>query len=393
MVGPDPAETLSPTPGRVDVVCVDDRHLEPLAQFYRQTWDAGATAETVHRARAAAAAANPLSPGQPPPTFLLLAGGRALGHVTTIPVRLWAGGAQRAGYWVKGLMVVPDHRNGPVGMLLLREALHHLPLAMAMVVQPAPRRLLHALGFTDLGTIPNHLRLLRPTNLLRHLDSDALGVVAGARHLTRVVRLARRTGLAAAAGATAAAAGAVWSSLLGGVPRSLEVRIDTPLDSAEIDALWQEARRGLAAAPCRDGTYLRARYAAMGDGPYRLVAARAAGALRGVAVVRAPRTESDERLRGIRIATLSDLIFPPDQPHLGRAVIAGAERQAAALSADALLCSATHGVITSLLRRRAFLRLAGNVHFMIRDTEQGRYPPALADWWLTRGDSNADEMF
>src|SRR5213593_994324 len=129
----------------VDIVRADDRHAPALAEFYRAVWDPSATPEAVRRARATAAAQNPVTPGEEVPTFLFLQRGRVLGHVTTIPVRLHAAGTSRPGHWVKGLMVVPEHRNGPVGMLLLKEAVRQLDLAMAMVVQPAPRRLFQAL--------------------------------------------------------------------------------------------------------------------------------------------------------------------------------------------------------------------------------------------------------
>ena len=47
-----------------------------------------------------------------------------------------------------------------------------------------------------------------------------------------------------------------------------------------------------------------------------------------------------------------------------------------------------------LLRRCDFVRLPGNVHFFVRDPAGDRaLPQALADWWLTRGDSDAEEVF
>ena len=163
-----------PTTG-AEVVVADDRHLETLTDFYRQTWDADADAERVRTARLQAAECNPVCPGDPPPTFLFLLGGRAIGHVGSIPVRVWGAAGVRPAHWVKGLMVLPEHRNGPVGFLLLKDAMRHLELAMAMVVQPEARRLFQALGFADVGVLPNALRVLHPSRVLRRLDSAGVG--------------------------------------------------------------------------------------------------------------------------------------------------------------------------------------------------------------------------
>jgi hypothetical protein len=43
---------------------------------------------------------------------------------------------------------------------------------------------------------------------------------------------------------------------------------------------------------------------------------------------------------------------------------------------------------------QAYVPLPGNLHFLARDP-QGGYglPNALGEWWLTRGDGEADEVF
>lgn len=374
----------------VTIVRVADQHAAVLAEFYRGVWDPTATPESVRRSRSAAAAANPVVPGAEIPTFLFLQSNRALGHVTTIPVRLHACGVERPGHWVKGLMVVPEHRNGPVGMLLLKDAVKQLDLAMAMVVQAAPRRLFQALGFQDLGAMPNYLRLLRPGRVLSRLDVQQLPV---GRAIGSVIRLAQRSGIAGAAGAAGGAVIRAWAGITGHAPAGLTIGVDQALDEQALDALWQRARASIPAGPSRDGRMLRWRYASA-DGPYRFVAVREGSALVGVAVVRTPRADADPRLAGLRVATLSDVVFPLDRADVGLAALAGAEQVARDLDADALLCSASHRLLGRLLRRRAFVRVGANVHFMIRDPDPRRaFPASLEEWWLTRGDSSADEVF
>jgi hypothetical protein len=378
----------------VEVVRVDDRHVAPLAEFIRQVWDPTATPEGMRRTRAAAAAANPAALGKEIPTFLFLANGRAVGHVTTIPIRLRIGTAEHLAHWVNGFWVLPQHRNGPVGFLLLREAVRHLGCALVLVVQPAPRRLFEAFGFIDLGVLPNFLRILKPAKILRKLDLAAIGLAGSPRWLPPAVRIAQRLGIAAAAGIAAAGTARLWTAAAGRAPCPFEVQRPQEVDVREYDDLWRRACAEIAATPTRDGSYIRWRYGSHDEGRYQFVTVRDGSALAGFAAVRRPRAEGDPRLKGIRVATLSEVIFPKDLPNAGLALLAASEETAREVEADALLCSTSHRSLSPLLRRRAFVGLPGNLHFLVRDPAGNlALPQVLADWWLTRGDMDADETF
>ena len=117
-------------------------------------------------------------------------------------------------------------------------------------------------------------------------------------------------------------------------------------------------------------------------------------ALVGIAVLRRPRAISDRRLHGLRVATISDVVFPSRRAEVGLALLGGVERAARAAEADAILCTTSQRALARLLRRQAYLRLPGNVHFLLRDgTGNGRWPQDLASWGLARGDGDADEVF
>ena len=378
----------------VEVIRVDDRHTAALASFIQKTWDPTASEERVRRARAASASDNPAAHGTEPPTFLLMSGGQPLGHVTTIPIRLWRSGGELPAHWVKGLMVLPEHRNGPVGFYVLKEAVTQLDTALAMVVQPAPRKLFQALGFTDLGAMPNYLRVLDPVGFLRRLDLSALGLSGVPAWARAALRFAQRSGLARVGGAAAAATTRLWILVAGGRKHRLEIRTPEEIDRPGCDELWQRVRSKIAATPTRDAAYLDWRYKKSEPNRYSFGAVYEDGRLAGIAVVRRPRANGDPRLAGLRVATLSDLLFPPDRPRVGLAVLAAAETVARRLGADALLFSCSHSVFPPLLKRRAFAPLPGNVHPLIRAAADAQeLPTSLGDWWLTRGDSSADEVF
>lgn len=377
---------------RIEVIRVGEEHAEALAEFFRAVWSPESTANAIRANRAHAAAVNPVQPGADVPAFAFLSDGRVLGYIGTIPARLWNGVDEHEAHWLQGFMVLPEFRGGPVGHAVLKEAIRQLGLIAAMVVALPPRRLFTALGFHDAGPIRNYLTLIRPTRVLRALDLDALGVGGIPGWARRVLGLAQRTGLATVAGAVAVAAMGLWRATRGRPGRLADTREMPSL--ADLDALWREARVGLGAAPVRDGAYMHWRYGGSEIGTYVVVAVRDGHALVGMAAIRRPREEGDPRLRGIRVATLADVLYVPGRRDAALATLAAAERVASSLGADALLCTASHPAITTLLPRRAYVRFSGNVHFLIRDPRDAhRMSRELTDWWLTRGDASSDEVF
>jgi hypothetical protein len=267
---------------------------------------------------------------------------------------------------------------------------------MALVVQPEARRLYTALGFVDHGVLQERVRVLRADRVLRALaqpDSGLAQLSATQRAVLQLASVQPLRALAAAA-ATTALAGMRLTSTITIAARRLSVRAEDGVNPAEIDRLWARARDGLTAAPSRSGALLRWRYLGDGAPGYRMVAVRDRGQLSALAVVRPPRDESDSRLRGLRMATLADVLYPLDRPDCGLAAIAGAERAAQQTGSDALVCASTHPSRLQLLRRRAFLSVSGQVHLLSRSAPGEPPLPRAADsWWITRGDSNADEAF
>ena len=379
-------------------------HAEAIAAFYRQMWNPNTTAESFLASRRKAAAQNVAAPGAPPPTAIVLEGQRVIGYCGSVPQRLWDGVAEHPAYWVKGLMVLPEYRRGPIGYLLWKEIAAHLDHAAMMIVTPAARRLFGATGYTDLGGVPNYVRLLRPGRLAQRLDVAQLELRLP-RWLTTGIRIAQRTGLAGVGGM---AAGLV-ADIAAASTRAAAHRFTTACASespsrVELDELWYCARKGIPAGPVRDGLYLRWRFGADGSPPplgpegdenrYLFLTAREGARLVGVAVLLQPRETSDPRLHGARVATISDLVYPAERSAVGFALLAAVERAARERDGDAILCSASHRAVARLLRRQMYVPLPGNVHFFHRDGTGGkRWPPQLASWWLMRGDGGADEVF
>jgi hypothetical protein len=370
----------------VAVTRVEAEHLPVLAEFYRRVWDPAATPQGVAAARARAAAANPVAPGEPPPTWIVLREDRAIGHVTTIPITLWLDGRDQPAHWIKGLWVLPEFQRSAVGFLVLRAAVQELGTSLALVHEPAAVRLFGALGFTDLGGLPNDLRVLRARSLLRKLDLDALALGAVPAAVRPLLRWA--TAGAGLAAPVLDLATRLWAGIASGPAGRHTITMAESLDVPGSEALWQAVQSEVGAGTCRGGSELAARYSA---DDYVFVHVRDAARLVGLAIVKRPRAEGDARLRGIRIATLSDLLYAPSQPRTGLAVLRGAEAAAVTLDADALLCGASAAAVRNLARRRGFLPLPSNLHVLARAPDEA--PARLDAWWVTRGDSGGDGVF
>ena len=387
---------------RIVTALATEEHADAVAAFYREVWNPAATAESVVAGMRRSAAQNVAEPGQATPTALVLAGNRVVGYCGSIPQRLWDGVRERPAYWVKGLMVLPEYQKGPIGYLVVKELSRHLDCSTILTAAPAARRLFSALGYTELGAVANWSRPLRPSVIAERLDFDALGLSGLPNWVGAGVSVARRTGIAGLAAKLAGVGMDVASSLA----RLPAARLDTALGApsrAELNELWINARKSLTASPVRDGAYLESRFAKRSEqgqedkdesNPYTFVTTRDRGRLLGVAIVRRPRATSDARLKGIRVATLSDVVFPVDRADAGLATLGAIERVARAAGADAVTCMTSHPKLCALLRRQGYLRLGGNVHFFLRDVSaSNRFRTDLEDWWLARGDGESDTSF
>src|SRR6266540_1593515 len=119
---------------RIQATLATEEHAGAIAAFYRETWSPDATAESVVAARRQAAAENVVEPGEAPPLALVLDRSRVIACCGSIPQRLWDGVAEHPAYCVKGLMVLPEYRNGPIGFLVGKALAERLSRATVLVV-------------------------------------------------------------------------------------------------------------------------------------------------------------------------------------------------------------------------------------------------------------------
>jgi ribosomal protein S18 acetylase RimI-like enzyme len=356
---------------------------ETLAAFFREVWDQRATAESVASAREGAA-----KRGVEIPTTVVLADARVVGYCSTLPIELWDGRAPQPGYWVKGLMVLPEYRNGPIGFLVLKALVSRLRRSVVLTVARPSVRLFEALGYTNLGTVPNYLCVLRPGRLASKAPTASLeGRIPG--FVAKAIQFSQRIGLLALGGG-AIGLGLRAAAWISAIPRvGLTVAYSDRLPSCdELDRLWLAARCAGCSGVARNAHYLRHRY--RGD-RYRFVTVRHRDTLRALAVLRVPREQNDDRVRGLSLGALSDLVVRQGDFRATIAATRGVAALGRRLGGDALLASTPSRWIGRLLGSQTWLPMPGNLRFLLRETDPAHpWPRNLEQWLLMRGDGESD---
>lgn len=364
-----------------------------LAAFIRRVWDPNATAEGVEASRAAIARTNPGAVYGRIPTILALLDGQPVAHFTSIPERLSIAGAAQPVAWTAGFHVLPEHRNGPLGVMVAKEMVKIAPNSMCTTVLDAPLRIFTALGWRHLGTVPNQLRVLDAVALARRLDPARIGLSS---RTGRYFVLAKRTGVASLGAWLGGSALRIWAAT---ASRDRGATTQAVPDLArwngfdEADALWERSAAKIAASVVRDGKRLRWRFAAAAD-RYILIQARQAGALVGWIVLKRPSAEGDPRLGGLRVSAVVDLMFPPDRPEVASTLLGAAEAHLRQdRLAEAMIASTPHAPTRRLLARLGYVEIGGNLHLIVHPSVLSDPAPTFDAWWHARGDGDADQSF
>jgi hypothetical protein len=390
-----PSTTAARTKPQLVVTPVTADDAAVLAPFFREAWEAEATEASVRTWMQEVSAANVTTPGSLPPAMAARLEGRIIGYCGSLPARWWSPAGERRGYWAKGLMVLPEHRAGPIGFLVLQRLARAMELSAAVTVHPASRRLFEGVGYRDLGAMPNYVYPLRAGRMAARLDLRQLPLGGVPAALRTSAALAQRVGVARAGGALVGVGLALASTWRAAAP-GLRVRLEARPTAADLDALWARMRPGVDAGTIRDAAALLPRY---GDGathtPYRWALVLRDASVVGAAVVRVPGAYADPRLRGVTVAAVAEAHFDLRDAAAGRATLWAAARLARRLGADAALASGTHRAFGAAARAIGYLPVAGNIHVFLRDAAPATPPfPELLDaWWLTRGDGESDANF
>lgn len=360
---------------------------QALQTFFQSVWGGtGTDTDDTHTDRKDSGGLAPLSPL---PAVAAVQNEKVIGYCGSLPFPLVNDGKTVPAYCAKGLMVLPEFRRGPIGFHLAKELCKSLPRCAAIAVARPAIRVFVASGLRDFGAIPNQVIPLRLANLASAIDPAAIGLRSpGLRH---IIVLAQNIGVARWGGKLA---GAIWH-----LTRAFreagdcDVREWTKPTAMTLDQINTALTSRVAAGTSKSSDMVLSRYPTDGSSPYTFVLAERRGHAVGWAVIRQPRAHSDARLRGLRVATLSDIAAAPDDAGALASLIKGAEKQAAQMGADALIAACSHHSAQRVLKRRWWINFGSTLHLLCKVPDGEVWPSSLNDWWLNRGDGRADEVF
>jgi hypothetical protein len=323
-----------------------------------------------------------------PPRVLFLKEQEVIGHVATTPVRLSVGGRVRDASWAVGLVVLPEHRNGPVAGLLVKKLNEAVEIGLTLHVEEAALRVFKGVGWHHVGVIPQYVRVLRARRFVSTFVDRGRSLVPArwARVWPALAPMsAPATAILRAAFAGHAALGALrWTRAAG-----LSVDEERGFDPGYAE-LGERVKARLGVWVLRDERYLAARYGRRMAG-YRLLACRREGRLLGYAVVKLRQFADDPRMGDIRMGTLVDCVFDPGEPAVLDALLGATVALCRREQADVVFCAASLRALGAGLRRHGFLGMAGTLNAAFHDRTGTLVDvPPLAAWHLMRGDSDAD---
>jgi hypothetical protein len=326
--------------------------------------------------------------GTPPPRVLFLKEQEVIGHVATVPVRLAVAGRLHDASWAVGLVVLPEHRNGPVAPLVVKKLNEAVDIGLTLHVEEAALRVFKGVGWRHLGLIPQYVRVLNSRAFVRTFAQRGGQLLAG--HVGRLwTLLARVPGPVAALVALAFAGHAAAGALRRRQRSRAVVAREHGFDPGYTE-LAERVKDKLGVWVFRDEPYLVGRYGRRMSA-YRLLACRREARLLGYAIVKVRQFENDPRMGDIRMGTLVDCVFEPGEPAVLDALLASAVAACRRERVDVVFCAASLRALGDRLRRHGFVAMPGTLNAAYHDrTGALADNPPLDSWHLMRGDSDAD---
>lgn len=360
---------------KIRVERVGEEHRELLLNFHRREWDGGA-------------GATERQPNVSIPQWLCLRGDEPIGYLGTLPARFRLAGRDIDGHWFKGLWVTQAYRAGPVGHLLVERGVQDLGFVGAHVVAAPARRLMESVGLRPRCTLVDYVRLLRVGKVLKSADLSITGLPAGVQ---KAIGLVRHTPLPQLAGAFGLGAWSAVATLADQSAAGLTSKTGWSALSTHFDELWIRLEDQVRVSVVRNAARLRDRYSSHPG--YELVSVWRGEILEGWAVLRQPNPSADPRFASLRVALISDVFFPIQNPGAGIAAIGAAETLARSWGCDAVVCSGNHSSLGTVLSRRGYLPASRKVQVLTSGGTDDEEQQGAGEIWVTRGDARSDASF
>lgn len=298
------------------------------------------------------------------PLWLLKKGDEVVGQAATLPVELKLGEETRRAIWILDFIVNAEYRGKGLGKRLVAAARDACPTMFALGFNEQSEAVLRSLDWVMMGSISRYHRLLYP--------GEALGEISNAG----VLRAGLNLGYAP------------FRPHLNKSPQnaSLTVREVSSFD-ASFDTLWQEASRQWPCAVVRKAPFLKWQFMRQPGKKFDVLGLYQEDQLLGYVVLffRKPERPNGAPPK----AAISDFCYSANTSlDVIDELLRAALRLALERRAGSLVIDVWDPRVEERLRRFGFWRIKNSPQFMTYTPCQQDLMYDMANWFLTRADSD-----
>lgn len=372
----------------MEVLFYNDSHLPALIEFIRTVWDKNASADAFLRKRREDYSENPYGAEGDFPIVILIEDNKIVGHIAATPCKLWARQAEVLMYWLSGLYLLPECRGGGSGYLLPKKLIDNLSVVTGFFVLEAPLKIYRKLGWVIVGKIPEYIKIINPRGFFTKIDITALDrLPKGLMKSILEILLDRRFLGPTVFSSMVNLYNSLWKLFTLNRHLGMSVKIVEDFDE-RVDMLWERTKYLLKYSQVRRSAYLNWRFKS--NKGWTKVICEDGGRVLGYAIISVKVFTEKERLPGIKVVSIIDLLWDFEKPRVLEKLLHFVEKLAREKEGDILLCSVNSRNARNILLRNAFLRIPGTVHFAFHCLDNKlSLSHKMDEWFITRGDADA----
>jgi len=367
---------------------INEKILISLIAFISNVWDKDLTIESYFIKRRNDFFGNPYCSIGGLPLALLVNDDKVIGHLTSIPCKLWALDHDNLMYWNAGLHLLDECRGRGLGSMLPQKMIDTLSVVIGFFVVPQQLKTHKKMGWTIVGKMPEYVKIINPEKFIRNIDISNIEQMPF--KIRSAVRIINKLFSAIVAPVFSFLYPIYCTALKPinhhEIPRGT-IRIVDEFDS-RIDQLWDRVKHKIRCAQVRNAAYMNWKFNKE-KGWIKIIYERGDQVL-GYALCAKRDNSKESKLPGIRMYNIIDILWDMECYDALGHMLDLIEKEACNENADVIVCSINHRYAQACLLKHAFIRIPGTVHFAFHsnNSELG-LSPRLEDWFITRGDADA----
>lgn len=359
-----------------------------LADFIKKVWDPSATIENIILDRNREYQENPFSVEGGMPLALLADGDKVVGHVKSIPCKVWSFGKESPAYWNAGLYLLNECRGKRLGHILPKKTIDALPLVTGFFVVEQQLKTHSKMGWTIVGKIPEFIKVLNPRQFFQKINLDNI------HQMPKILqKLTRNSGAPLRICALclfniAMGCFKLYKTLTKESSESKGAFEIVDLFDQRVDGLWDRSKKFISCAQVRNSGYMNWQFNSK-DGWIKAIYIEE-GVVQGYVILSTKSFEKNHRLSNLKIFSIIDILWDFSKPALLKSMLTLLEDFARKQCADVLLCSIGNKYAHKCLYNKGFFKIPGTVHFGFHSKDTSlKLSSNIDDWFFTRGDADA----